>query len=232
MQTNATGSSFITTNAAGTRFLVYGDQPGRERIDAGRQQHRRRHPRAQPAAEQRRQAASAGSSGASHERRPQSARVPHARPRLHSGRADGGGGHRHHPASRSPCLPTRARSASRGAPRRGLQCWTSPAARSATSAPMARAIRTPTANLGYTGGAFPVTVGTGYYRITVCVPASANCTAGLGMPNPPAAPSYTVVATPVAGQSQVNDTQCTAFAVDSTGQQFAAGTGGTAYCWS
>src|SRR5215469_16861798 len=58
------------------------------------------------------------------------------------------------------------------------------------------------ANLGYTGAAFPVTVGTGYYQITVCVPANANCTAGLAMPNPPAAPSYTVVATPVAGQTQ------------------------------
>lgn len=88
------------------------------------------------------------------------------------------------------------------------------------------------ASLGYTGAAFPVAVGTGYYQITVCVPANSNCTAGLGMPNPPAAPSYTVVATPVAGQTQVNDAQCTAFAVDSTGQQFATGTGGTAYCWS
>lgn len=94
------------------------------------------------------------------------------------------------------------------------------------------AYSTVNANLGYTGAAFPVTVGTGYYQITVCVPANSNCTAGLGMPNPPAAPSYTVVATPVAGQTQVNDAQCTAFAVDSTGQQWAAGTGGTAYCWS
>jgi type IV pilus assembly protein PilE len=89
---------------------------------------------------------------------------------------------------------------------------------------------TPT-QVGYSG-AWPVTVGTGYYQVTVCAPANAACTAGLGMPNPPAAPSYTVVATPVAGQSQVNDTQCTAFAVDSTGQQFASGSGGTAYCWS
>lgn len=94
------------------------------------------------------------------------------------------------------------------------------------------AYTTANANLGYTGAAFPVNVGTGYYQITVCVPANANCTAGLAMPNPPAAPSYTVVATPVAGQTQVNDAQCTAFAVDSTGQQWAAGTGGTAYCWS
>ena len=88
------------------------------------------------------------------------------------------------------------------------------------------------ANLGYTGAGWPVVIGSNYYQVTVCVPANANCTAGLAMPNPPAAPSYTVVATPVAGQTQVNDTQCTAFAVDSAGQQFATGTGGTAYCWS
>ena len=86
------------------------------------------------------------------------------------------------------------------------------------------------AQLGYT--ALGVPVGSGYYQLTVCVPANSNCTAGLAMPNPPVAPSYTVVATPVAGQSQVNDAQCTAFAVDSTGQQFATGTGGTAYCWA
>lgn len=85
------------------------------------------------------------------------------------------------------------------------------------------------ANLGYTTFA---SIGSGYYSLTVCVPAAANCTAGLAMPNPPAAPSYTIVATPVAGQSQAADAQCTAFAVDSTGQQFATGTGGTAYCWS
>ncbi len=88
------------------------------------------------------------------------------------------------------------------------------------------------AQLGYTGAAWPIAVGGNYYQLTVCVPATANCTAGLGMPNPPPAPSYTVVATPVAGQSQVNDAQCTAFAVDSTGQQFATGTGGTVFCWS
>jgi len=87
------------------------------------------------------------------------------------------------------------------------------------------------ASLGYAGG-FGVPFGSGYYQLWVCSPASSNCTAGLGMPNPPAAPSYTIVATPVAGTSQVNDTQCTAFAVDSTGQQWATGTGGSAYCWA
>ena len=91
------------------------------------------------------------------------------------------------------------------------------------------AYATTAANLGY-GGFTPI--GSGYYNITVCVPASGACTAGLGMLNPPAAPSYTIVATPVAGLSQANDGQCTAFAVDSAGQQYATGTGGSAYCWS
>jgi type IV pilus assembly protein PilE len=86
------------------------------------------------------------------------------------------------------------------------------------------------ANLGF--AAFNVPFGSGYYQLTVCSPANAACTAGLAMPNPPAAPSYTIVATPVAGTSQANDAQCTAFAVDSAGQQYATGTGGTAYCWA
>jgi type IV pilus assembly protein PilE len=83
------------------------------------------------------------------------------------------------------------------------------------------------ASLGYT--TFNP-IGSGYYQITVCVPASGGCTAGLGMPNPPAAPSYTIVATPLG--SQTGDAQCTALAVDSAGQQYATGTGGSALCWS
>jgi len=86
------------------------------------------------------------------------------------------------------------------------------------------------ASLGYVGFGVANPIGSGYYYIQVCSPASANCTPGLGMPNPPAAPSYTIVAIPLG--TQVNDTQCTAFAVDSTGQQYATGTLGTAQCWS
>jgi len=84
------------------------------------------------------------------------------------------------------------------------------------------------ANLGY--GALPTVIGSGYYTMTVCSPACA--------PSAAAAPSYTVIATPVAGSSQAQDTQCTAFAVDSAGQQYAAdGTGAyTAaaqqFCWT
>jgi len=88
--------------------------------------------------------------------------------------------------------------------------------------------------LGYT--ALGVPIGSGYYQLTGCVPADGNCVANLNMPNPPAPPSYTVVATPVAGQSQENDAQCTSFSVDSAGQQYASGSGGAAvatpYCWA
>jgi type IV pilus assembly protein PilE len=86
-------------------------------------------------------------------------------------------------------------------------------------------------SLGYT--AFGVPIGNGYYSLAVCtVPPAATC--------PPsaiaAAPAYTVTATPVAGQSQVNDAQCTSFSVDSAGQQYATGSGGAAvatpFCWA
>jgi type IV pilus assembly protein PilE len=88
-------------------------------------------------------------------------------------------------------------------------------------------------DLGYVGFGSTYPIGSGYYYLTVCSPAG-TC-AGLNMPNPPPAPSYTIVATPVPGQSQVNDTQCQQFAVDSSGQQYATdGTGGpqTQFCWS
>jgi type IV pilus assembly protein PilE len=84
------------------------------------------------------------------------------------------------------------------------------------------------ASLGY--AALPSTVGSGYYTVSVCSPACA--------PSAVPAPSYTVIATPVAGQSQAQDTQCTKFAVDSAGQQYAADSTGAytaaaqALCWS
>ena len=84
------------------------------------------------------------------------------------------------------------------------------------------------ANLGYT--ALPSVVGSGYYTVSVCSPACA--------PSALAAPSYTVIATPVATQSQASDNQCTAFAVDSAGQQYAADSTGAytaaaqSYCWA
>jgi type IV pilus assembly protein PilE len=82
-------------------------------------------------------------------------------------------------------------------------------------------------NLGYTGFGAGNPVGNGYYFLTVCSPAALACA-----PNPPAAPSYSVLATPVAGQSQAQDLQCTSFSVDSAGQQFATGSQTAAYCWA
>ena len=89
--------------------------------------------------------------------------------------------------------------------------------------------------LGYVGFGVGNPIGSAYYYLTVCSPATATCAPGLNMPNPPAAPSYTIVASPVPGQSQVNDLQCQLFAVDSAGQQYAvdsAGNGQTQYCWA
>jgi type IV pilus assembly protein PilE len=81
------------------------------------------------------------------------------------------------------------------------------------------------ANLGY--AALPVVVGGGYYTLTVCSPACA--------PSAVPAPSYTVTATPAAGQSQTRDLQCASFSVDSTGRQFATdstGADATQFCWA
>jgi type IV pilus assembly protein PilE len=89
--------------------------------------------------------------------------------------------------------------------------------------------------LGYLGFGLANPIGSGYYYVTVCSPAVAACVPGLNIPNVPAAPSYTIVASPVPGTSQVNDLQCQLFAVDSAGQQYAidnAGTVQTQTCWS
>jgi type IV pilus assembly protein PilE len=84
------------------------------------------------------------------------------------------------------------------------------------------------ANLGYP--AFPATVGSGYYTITV------SCAVGYGGgscgPNAILGPSYYLTATPVAGSSQAKDGQCTSFSVDSQGNQFSTGSATTTTCWS
>jgi len=90
------------------------------------------------------------------------------------------------------------------------------------------------ASLGYTGFGATNPIGSGYYYLNVCSPAASPC-AGANIPNPPAAPSYTIVAIPVPGQGQVNETQCQLFAVDSAGQQYAVDSGGNAqtqFCWA
>ena len=89
------------------------------------------------------------------------------------------------------------------------------------------------ASLGY--AALPTAIGSGYYTLSVCVVATGGAACA---PSALAGPAYTIIATPVVGQSQAKDTQCTAFAVDSAGQQYAADSTGAytiaaqRYCWS
>ena len=77
------------------------------------------------------------------------------------------------------------------------------------------------ANLGYAaaGSAATVTnmsVGSGYYQVTISVPAAD------GVP----APSYEIVATPLTAD-QAKDIQCAQFTLDSTGLQTAT----NSFCW-
>ena len=85
------------------------------------------------------------------------------------------------------------------------------------------------ANLGYapvgSAATFPITIGSGYYQLTVTVPA-------VVAPNPP---TYVVSALAIAG-SQLKDLQCQYFSVDNTGLQFSSATGAggantAATCW-
>lgn len=78
------------------------------------------------------------------------------------------------------------------------------------------------ANLGYSGTAFPITVGSGYYQVNVAVTAAA----------PPQPATYTITATPIGAQA--NDTDCASFSLNQTGKQSVLDSGGgdaTATCW-
>jgi type IV pilus assembly protein PilE len=90
------------------------------------------------------------------------------------------------------------------------------------------------ASLGYT--AFPQTVGSGYYTITVACTALSGAALGCdGNANAPTGPSFYLTANVVTTTPQGKDTNCYTFAVDSTGRQFAFNSGGadtTTYCWS
>jgi type IV pilus assembly protein PilE len=78
---------------------------------------------------------------------------------------------------------------------------------------------TPSA-LGYTGAAFPIFVGSGYYTVNVQVPD----------PNNAAIPaSYLITAT--AAGSQASDAACATFTVNQTGVQGSTGTGTPPQCW-
>jgi type IV pilus assembly protein PilE len=84
--------------------------------------------------------------------------------------------------------------------------------------------------LGYTATSAPFAIGTGGYYVVNQI--------GI---NAATAPTGTTAGTPAnfyitanATGNQVNDTQCNAFTVNSTGQQTAQNSGGTdnsAYCW-
>jgi type IV pilus assembly protein PilE len=71
--------------------------------------------------------------------------------------------------------------------------------------------------LGYGAAAFPVTVGSGYYLVT------------LALTNIAGVPGYTITATPVAGNDQANDKQCQTFTLTNTGVQ--TSTPNTTVCW-
>ena len=85
--------------------------------------------------------------------------------------------------------------------------------------------------LGY--AAFPAAVGSNYYTVTVsCIAPVAGALACDPNLNAPSGPAYYLTATPVAGTSQANDTQCTSFSVDSTGAQWSTGTYTPQQCWT
>ncbi len=77
------------------------------------------------------------------------------------------------------------------------------------------------ANLGYSG-AFPVTIGSGYYTV-----AAPTVTAGTAA----AVATFTITATPIG--TQVNDTACATFSINNLGQQTATGTDSnpSVDCW-
>jgi type IV pilus assembly protein PilE len=70
-------------------------------------------------------------------------------------------------------------------------------------------------DLGYGGGAFPITIGSGYYSVNIAVP------------NPPI--SFVVTATAIG--SQAGDTKCATLSVDQLGSQTSTGTETAATCW-
>ena len=82
------------------------------------------------------------------------------------------------------------------------------------------AYSTTPSQLGYTG-AFPITVGSGYYRVSIGNVAAATTVL-------PA--TYTLTATAI--NSQTADTACLAYTIDQGGTQgISSGTGTAAECW-
>lgn len=82
------------------------------------------------------------------------------------------------------------------------------------------------ANLGYTG-TFPITVGSGFYKVSVMTCAQVTCTADAGT-----GAAFLLTATPITPQTA--DTICASFTLDSTGTQQVTGTASAtpATCWN
>ena len=80
------------------------------------------------------------------------------------------------------------------------------------------------ANLGY-AGAFPVTVGSGYYQISINVCAALACAADKGT-------GVAFSATATAINTQAKDTLCGNYTLDSTGGQTVTGTATASTCWN
>jgi type IV pilus assembly protein PilE len=82
------------------------------------------------------------------------------------------------------------------------------------------------AKLGYNGN-WPITVGSGYYQLSVCVNnTAASCPAtdaGTGS-------TFVLTATPI--NSQAKDTQCAKFRIDNTGLQTITGPVVSTQCWN
>jgi type IV pilus assembly protein PilE len=81
-----------------------------------------------------------------------------------------------------------------------------------------------TTDLGYTG-AWPVTVGSGYYQVSITQFTAATAPTAALPGGTPA--SYTLQALPIG--DQVNDTACTSFTLTSQGVQSSTPAGGS--CW-
>jgi type IV pilus assembly protein PilE len=82
------------------------------------------------------------------------------------------------------------------------------------------------ANLGYSG-AFPITVGSGYYQISVNACTALPCTADAGT-----GAAFLLTAKPVVPQDK--DTVCGSFTLDNTGSQQVTGTASAtpSTCWN
>jgi type IV pilus assembly protein PilE len=76
-------------------------------------------------------------------------------------------------------------------------------------------------DLGYGAGAWPISIGSSYYNVSVVSPDPAQLAA--------TRPNYLITATAI--NAQVGDAQCTSLSVDQTGKQTSSGTATAATCW-